>query len=68
LVKAASLFIVAEKEELFDNKDHAKAAYDRIPGKDKKYVVVPGITHYGIYSYDQAIKMAIEWFDKYLKK
>jgi hypothetical protein len=28
-VKAAVLFIVAEKEELFDNKDHAKLAYDR---------------------------------------
>jgi len=66
----AVLFIVAEKEELFDNKDHAKLAYDRMPGTKKKYVVVPGITHYGIYreQRDQAIKMAIDWFDEYLKK
>ena len=66
----AVLFIVAEKEELFDNKDHAKLAYDRMPGTKKKYVVVPNITHYGIYreSRDQAIKLAIEWFDQYLKK
>ncbi|HLG17632.1 MAG TPA: alpha/beta fold hydrolase [Blastocatellia bacterium] len=65
----AALFIVAEKEELFDNNDHAKAAYDRTPGP-KKYVSVPGITHYGIYTSqrEQAIKLAIEWFDQYLKK
>jgi dienelactone hydrolase len=66
----AVLFIVAEKEELFDNKDHAKLAYDRMPGTKKKYVVVPGITHYGIYreQRDYAIKLAIDWFDQYLKK
>ncbi len=66
----AALFIVAEKEELFDNKDHAKLAYDRMPGTKKKYVSIPNITHYGIYreSRDQAIKLAVEWFDQYLKK
>jgi hypothetical protein len=69
LKTCAALFIVAEKEELFDNNDHAKAAYDRMTGP-KKYVVVPGITHYGIYTTQRepAIKMAIEWFDQYLKK
>jgi dienelactone hydrolase len=66
----AVLFIVAEKEELFDNKDHAKLAFDRMPGTKKKYIVVPGITHYGIYreQRDQGIKLAIDWFDEYLKK
>jgi len=66
----AALFIVAEKEELFDNKDHAKLAYDRMPGVKKKYVSFPEITHYGIYreQRQQAIKLAIEWFDQYLKK
>jgi hypothetical protein len=69
LKNCAALFIVAEKEELFDNKDHAKLAYDRITGP-KKYVEVPGITHYGIYTTQRelAIKLAIEWFDQYLKK
>ncbi len=68
--QAAVLFIVAEKEELFDNKDHAKLAYDRMAGTKKKYVSVPNITHYGIYreARDAAIKMAVEWFDEYLKK
>jgi uncharacterized protein len=66
----AALFIVAEKEELFDNKDHAQRAYDQMPGAKKKYVSIPNIRHYGIYfeARDQAIKLAIEWFDRYLKK
>jgi len=66
----AVLFIVAEKEELFDNKDHAKLAYDRMVGTKKKYVALPNITHYGVYRElrEQAIKLAIEWFDQYLKK
>ena len=68
--EAAVLFIVAEKEELFDNKDHAKLAFDRMAGAKKKYVSVPDITHYGIYyqARNQAIKMAIDWFDEHLKK
>lgn len=67
---AAALFIVAEKEELFDNNQNAKLAYDRMAGAKKKYVVIPNIPHYGIYreSRDQAIKLAIEWFDEHLKK
>lgn len=70
MTNCAALFIDAEKEELFDNKDHAHLAYTRMPGKDKKYVLVPGITHYGIYTTERerAIKLAIEWFDQYLKK
>ena len=66
----AALFIVAEKEELFDNNAHAKLAYDRMPGTKKKYVSLPNITHYGVYTQErpQAIKLAIEWFDQYLKK
>ena len=66
----AALFIVAEKEELFDNKDHAKLAYDRMAGTKKKYVAIPNIPHYGIYreAREQAIKLAIEWFDQHLKQ
>lgn len=68
--EAAALFIVAEKEELFDNNQNAKLAHDRMAGTKKKYVVIPNIPHYGIYreSRDQAIKLAIEWFDEHLKK
>ncbi len=70
LANTAALFIVAEKEELFDNKDHAKLGYERIPHQNKKYVEIPNITHYGIYTTERnrAIQLAIEWFDQYLKK
>ena len=65
----AMLFIVAEKEELFRNEEHAKLAYERAR-EPKKYVVIPGITHYGIYlqAREQANTLAVDWFDEHLKK
>lgn len=65
----AMQFVIAEKEELFDNQDHALKAYQRFAGA-KNLVVIPNITHYGIYfeAHQQAQKLAVEWFDKYLKK
>ena len=67
--QCAMLFIVAEKEELFDNNDHGIKAYNRATGP-KKLVTIPGIKHYGIYNEarEQATRMEIEWFDEYLKK
>jgi outer membrane protein assembly factor BamB/dienelactone hydrolase len=64
----AKLFIIAEKEELFDNKDHAIPAHERATGV-KKLVTIKGIKHYGIYNEarDQAQKEAIAWFDEHLK-
>jgi len=64
----AKLFIIAENEELFDNKDHAILAYERAGGV-KKLVTVKGIKHYGIYNEarGQAQKEAISWFDEHLK-
>ncbi len=66
--QCAMQFLVAEKEELFDNKDHGVLAYQRAKGP-KNLVTVSKITHYGIYyeAWDQAHKLALEWFDKYLK-
>src|SRR5262249_2743296 len=46
--ECAMLFILAEKEEYFDNKDHGHKAYAPAKGP-KKLVTIPGITHYGIY-------------------
>lgn len=65
----AMLFVVAEKEELFDNALHAKLAFDRAR-EPKKYVVIPGITHYGVYTTarEQATKIEIEWYNEHLKK
>lgn len=66
--QCAMQFVIAEKEELFDNRDHALKAYQRFTGA-KNLVVIPNIKHYGIYfeAHQQAQKLAIEWFDKYLK-
>jgi dienelactone hydrolase len=64
----AMLFIIAEKEELFDNRDHGIKAHERARGP-KKLVTIPGITHYGIYreARPEAQKLAIAWFDEHLK-
>jgi len=67
-VKGALLLIAAEHEELFDNRSHPEAAYQRAR-EPKRYVVIPGIAHYGIYreARDEATRLAIEWFDQHLK-
>jgi uncharacterized protein len=64
----AMLFIVAEKEELFDNREHANRAHARAKAPTR-LVAIPDIAHYGIYTTarEQATKLAIEWFDEYLK-
>jgi dienelactone hydrolase len=64
----AMLFIVAGKEELFDNKDHAIKAHQRAKGP-KKLVTLPNIGHYGVYreARQQVQRLAIEWFDAHLK-
>ena len=64
----AMLFIVAENEELFDNKQHAELAYQRA-AEPKRYVLIPNISHYGIYreAREQATRLAIQWFDEHLK-
>jgi dienelactone hydrolase len=64
----AKLFIIAEKEELFDNKEHAILAHERATGV-KKLVTIKGIKHYGVYSdaRGQAQREAIAWFNQHLK-
>jgi hypothetical protein len=62
------LFILAEKEELFDNRDHGVKAHARAKGP-KKLVTIPNITHYGVYTEarEKAQKLAVDWFDEHLK-
>jgi dienelactone hydrolase len=64
----AMLFVLAEKEELFDNKDHGVKAHARAKGP-KKLVTIPKISHYGVYkeARAQAQKLAVEWYDEHLK-
>ena len=65
--KCAKLFIIAENEELFDNKDHAILAHQRATGV-KELVTIKGIKHYGIYyeKRKEAQQLAIDWFRKHL--
>ncbi len=67
--KVAKLFIIAEHEELFDNKEHAIWAHERSTGV-KKLVTIPNIKHYGVYyeARGRAQKEAINWYDEHLKK
>ena len=62
------LIVLAENEELFDNKDHGAKAYERATGP-KKLVTIPGITHYGVYlqARKQAQQLAIDWYNEHLK-
>lgn len=64
---AALMFVIAENEELFDNRDHGIKAHAAATGT-KKLVVVPGIKHYGIYreAREQAQQLAINWFNEHL--
>ncbi len=66
--RCAKLFIIAENEELFDNKDHAILAHQRATGV-KKLVTVEGIKHYGIYREKRsaAQQLAVDWFREHLK-
>lgn len=67
LVTAPALFVLAENEELVDNRTNGFRAYERVRGP-KKVVVIPGIRHYGVYreAREKAVAHAAEWFRKYL--
>ena len=66
--ECAKLYIIAEHEELFDNRQHAILAHTKSKGI-KKLVVVKGIKHYGIYheKRKEAQQLALDWYNKYLK-
>ena len=66
-VTAPTLMLLAESEEYGGN-PAAEQAYKSLKGP-KELHVIPGITHYAVYSTHRAqvVKMAIDWFDKYLK-
>ncbi len=68
-VTQPALYVVAENEELNDNATNAIRAYENARGP-KKLVVIPGIKHYGIYgsARQEAIDLAIDWFNTYLRK
>lgn len=61
------LFVVAGDEELMKNSDHARAAYELLPGP-KEYIEVPGVTHFEMYSgapFERSSNAAAAWFRKH---
>jgi len=67
-LKVPILIIVAQKEELMDNKLHGERVYNLVKNNvPAKYKVFPG-THFEIYGRGrkQSIDMAIEWFNRHL--
>lgn len=62
------LFVVAEKEQLMNNRDHAYAALEVLTGP-KKLISVPGITHFEMYinePFEISSNAAAAWFREHL--
>ena len=62
------LLIAAGDEQLFNNDDNSKAAIDALTGP-KKYIIVPGITHFEMYindAFEISSNAAADWFVQYL--
>lgn len=67
MVKAPTLVILVENEEYGGNPAALKA-YESLQGP-KELHILPKVTHYAVYSTERptVVKMAIDWFDRYLK-
>src|SRR6516162_11848948 len=71
-IKVPMLLVLAEKEELMDNKQNGAKVYEVIKAKKDVPVAlhtIKGIAHYGIYKegFEEATKLELEWFGKHLK-
>ena len=63
------LFVIAEKEELMSNDDHARAAAAVLRGP-AKVVEIPGITHFEVYrgeAFEQGARAAADWFVEHFR-
>lgn len=61
--------VLAGKEELFDILP-VIAAYEGFNGSKKNLITIPDVGHYDLYgkARDQARRLALAWFDKYLRQ
>jgi len=70
-VKAPTLLMDAEYEQLFDPRDAGQRVFQTIRSHGTtpvRYEVIPGIKHWEVYTkgFTQGTDLALEWFDKYL--
>jgi dipeptidyl aminopeptidase/acylaminoacyl peptidase len=71
-IRVPMLIVMAEKEELMDNKQNGEKVYEIIKAKTNVPVAahtIKGITHYGIYNegFEEATRLELTWCGKYLK-
>jgi len=71
-IQVPMLLVLAEKEELLDNKQNGAKVYEIIKARKDVPVTlhtIKGITHYGIYKegFEEATKLELEWFGKHLR-
>lgn len=71
-IKVPMLLVLAEKEELMDNKQNGEKVYEIIKAKKDIPVelhILKGIMHYGIYKegFEEATKLELKWFAKHLE-
>jgi acetyl esterase/lipase len=70
-ITAPLLITVAEKEDLMSNDENGKKVFDLVQkaGTTCEYHELPGISHYGVYQgkgFDEATRLAVDWFCKHL--
>ncbi len=70
-LRAATLIIDAEKEELVDTKEQGALLYERIKDKTTaRYEVLPGTTHFDVYDKDDvvaaALALELAWLKEHL--
>jgi dipeptidyl aminopeptidase/acylaminoacyl peptidase len=69
-ITAPTMIVVAEKEELMNNEQNGRKAFDSLQKNNvpSEYQVLPGIGHYGVYreSFGEATRLAAAWFHKHL--
>ncbi|MDR3404644.1 MAG: prolyl oligopeptidase family serine peptidase [Chthoniobacter sp.] len=69
-IKAPTLILVAEKEELMNNDENGKRVFEILQTNQvpAEYHVLPGITHYGVYreAFAEATRLEAAWFTAHL--
>lgn len=71
-ITAPLLITVAENEDLMSNEQNGRKVFELVQktGTACEYHVLPGIGHYGVYkgpAFDEATRLAVEWFAKHLR-
>jgi dipeptidyl aminopeptidase/acylaminoacyl peptidase len=71
-IRVPMLIVVAEKEELLDNKQNGEKVHETLKARNVPTVlhVLKDMGHYGVYKegFEEATRLEIRWFETHLKK